>query len=122
MGPCCAVPDIGGPTNRHFVAKPQSEWADVFLKCVKDEHNIDEMIVFPEDEPTPPPSVQESDEEENSDESQNDNLEWSEDQNSDWDANQGQCEILHSICMGTMSWLDSQIVTHQAMNTDECAS
>ena len=31
VGPCCAVPDIGGPTNRYFVVKPQNEWAFVFL-------------------------------------------------------------------------------------------
>jgi hypothetical protein len=52
VGPCCAVPDIGGPTNRYFVLKPQNEWADEFLKWVKDEHNMDKMEVFPEDKPT----------------------------------------------------------------------
>ena len=67
VGPCCAVPDVGGPTNRYFVVKPRNEWADVFIKWVNDEHNIDEMIAFPEDKPTPPPSVEESDEEENKD-------------------------------------------------------
>ena len=46
VGPCCAVPDIGGPINRYFVVKPRNEWADAFLKWVKDEHNIDKMDVF----------------------------------------------------------------------------
>ena len=64
VGPCCAVPDIGGPTNRYFVVKPRNEWADAFLKWVKDEHNIDKMDVFPEDLPTPEPSDEDSDEEE----------------------------------------------------------
>jgi hypothetical protein len=72
VGPYCAVPAIRGPTNRYFVVKPRNEWTDEFLKWVKDEHNIDKMIVFPEDKPTPPPSVEDSDEAENSDESQKD--------------------------------------------------
>lgn len=57
------------------MVNPRNEWADMFLKWVKDEHNIDEMIAFPEDNPTPPPSDQDSDEEENSDEAQKNNLE-----------------------------------------------
>jgi hypothetical protein len=73
----------GGPTNRYFVVKPRNERADEFLKCVKDEHNIDKMDVFPEDKPTPEASDEDSDEDENSDESQIDNLESSEDENSD---------------------------------------
>ena len=85
VGPCCAVPDIGGPTNRYFVVKPRNEWADAFLKWVKDEHNIDKMDVFPEDLPTPEPSDEDSDEEEDTDESQKDDSESSEGQNSDSD-------------------------------------
>ena len=85
VGPCCAVPDIGGPTNRYFVVKPRNEWADGFLKWVKDEHNIDKMDVFPEDLPTPEPSDEDSDEEEDTDESQKDDSESSEGQNSDSD-------------------------------------
>ena len=85
VGPCCAVPDIGGPTNRYFVVKPRNEWADAFLKWVKDEHNIDKMDVFPEDLPTPEPSDEDSDEEEDTDESQKDDSESSEGQNSDLD-------------------------------------
>jgi hypothetical protein len=86
VGPCCAVPDVGGPTNRYFVVTPRNEQADEFLKWVKDEHNMDKMEVFPEDKPTLEPSDEDSDEEENSDESQKDNSESSEDQNSDSDA------------------------------------
>ena len=52
--PCCVIPDIGGPCNRYFVVKPRNEWAELFIRWVDDQHNLDVMdpldIVDDEDE------------------------------------------------------------------------
>ena len=39
--PCCVVPDIGGPQNRHFQVKPRSEWKNLFIRWVMAPHNRD---------------------------------------------------------------------------------
>jgi hypothetical protein len=52
VGPCCSVPDIGGPTNRYFVVKSRDLWAEEFLRWVDDNHNLDEMDAFEEDAST----------------------------------------------------------------------
>ena len=43
VGPCCVIPDIGGPSNRYFVVKPRNEWAAEFIHWIEDPHNLDEM-------------------------------------------------------------------------------
>ena len=50
VGPCCAVPDIGGPINRYFVVKPREEWAKEFILWLEDPHNLDQMDAFSSDE------------------------------------------------------------------------
>ncbi|NJL18104.1 MAG: hypothetical protein HC938_13955 [Nitrospira sp.] len=42
-GPCCAIPDIGGPPNKYFVVMPRNEWKDIFIHWVEDPHSLDEM-------------------------------------------------------------------------------
>ena len=42
-GPCCAIPDIGGPPNKYFVVMPRNEWKDIFIWWVEDPHSLDEM-------------------------------------------------------------------------------
>jgi hypothetical protein len=49
-GPCCVVPDIGGPPNRYFVVKPRNEWAIEFVHWVEQPHNQDEMDVLSSEE------------------------------------------------------------------------
>ncbi len=49
-GPCCVIPDIGGPKNRYFVVKPRSEWAGDFTKWLMDPHNLDKMDPISSDE------------------------------------------------------------------------
>ncbi len=41
--PCCTIPDIGGPPNRYFVVKPRSQWANIFIQWIQDEHKLDVM-------------------------------------------------------------------------------
>ena len=43
VGPCCVIPDIGGPTNRYFQVKPRSEWVDEFVVWLKQPHKDDQM-------------------------------------------------------------------------------
>jgi hypothetical protein len=43
VDPCCTIPDIGGPPNRYFVVKPRNQWADEFIRWIRDEHHLDEM-------------------------------------------------------------------------------
>lgn len=43
LDPCCMIPDLGGPPNRYFVVRPRNEWAGVFLRWVRDQHNLDVM-------------------------------------------------------------------------------
>ena len=50
VGPCCAVPDIGGRINRYFVVKPREEWAKEFILWLEDPHNLDQMDAFSSDE------------------------------------------------------------------------
>jgi hypothetical protein len=49
-GPCCVIPDIGGPKNRYFVVKPRSEWSRDFTKWLMDPHNLDQMDPISSDE------------------------------------------------------------------------
>ncbi len=42
-GPCCAIPDIGGPPNKYFVVLPRNEWNDPFIQWIEDPHTLDEM-------------------------------------------------------------------------------
>ena len=49
-GPCCVIPDIGGPKNRYFVVKPRSEWAGDFTQWLMDPHHLDQMDPIPSDE------------------------------------------------------------------------
>ena len=49
-GPCCVVPDLGGPANGYFLVKNRDEWADVFLSWLKSPHNKDEIILTDEEE------------------------------------------------------------------------
>ena len=42
-GPCCAIPDIGGPPNKYFVVLPRSQWKDPFIQWIQDPHSLDEM-------------------------------------------------------------------------------
>ena len=41
--PCCVIPDLGGPKNRHFVVKPRNQWANMFIQWLEDPHNSDQM-------------------------------------------------------------------------------
>jgi hypothetical protein len=41
---CCAVPDIGGPTNHYFLVKPRSKWAKLFTNWLQSPHKYDEAI------------------------------------------------------------------------------
>ena len=43
LDPCCTIPDIGGPPNRYFVVKPRNQWANDFIRWVRDEHHLDAM-------------------------------------------------------------------------------
>ena len=49
-GPCCVIPDIGGPKNRYFVVKPRSEWSGDFTKWLMDPHYLDKMDPISSDE------------------------------------------------------------------------
>ena len=42
-GPCCAIPDIGGPPNKYLVVMPRNEWKDFVIRWVEDPHSLDEM-------------------------------------------------------------------------------
>ncbi len=42
-GPCCAIPDIGGPPNKYFVVLPRQEWKDPFIQWIEDPHTLDVM-------------------------------------------------------------------------------
>ena len=57
VGPCCVIPDIGGPTNAYFQVKPRREWSDMFVTWLKEPHNQDVMLF----------SDEESDDEEDAD-------------------------------------------------------
>ena len=46
FAPCCVVPDLGGPSNRHFVLKPRNQWAKEFVRWIEDPHNLDEMDIL----------------------------------------------------------------------------
>jgi len=39
-GPCCVVPDIGGPPNRYFFVHPRTEWSKFFLRFVQEPHTM----------------------------------------------------------------------------------
>ena len=41
--PCCVVPDLGGPSNRHFAVKPRNQWAQLFVHWPEDPHSWDDM-------------------------------------------------------------------------------
>ena len=44
VGPCCVVPDIGGPSNRYFSVLSRESWAAELLKWwVMEPHNLDAM-------------------------------------------------------------------------------
>jgi len=40
---CCAVPNIGGPTNSYFLVKPRSEWHQEFVCWLEKPHSDDKM-------------------------------------------------------------------------------
>ena len=48
--PCCVIPDLGGPSNRHFVVKPRNQWAQEFIRWIEDPHNLDVMDPLDESE------------------------------------------------------------------------
>ena len=50
VGPCCVVPDIGGPKNRYFQVKNRSEWIKSFELWLKQEHIHDQMQYDEEDD------------------------------------------------------------------------
>ena len=50
VDPCCAVPDIGGPSNRYFVVKSRTKWPADFIRWVRDPHGLDELDVLDEDD------------------------------------------------------------------------
>ena len=41
--PCCVIPDIGGPQNRHHYVLPRNIWAGIFTKWVEEPHKDDEI-------------------------------------------------------------------------------
>ena len=43
VGPCCVIPDIGGPPNRHFRVRPREEWVKCFTKWINEPHDLDDM-------------------------------------------------------------------------------
>lgn len=45
VGPCCAIPDIGGSKNAYFQVKPRQEWSDMFVTWLKEPHNQDVMVL-----------------------------------------------------------------------------
>ena len=49
VGPCCVVPDIGGPNNAYFQVKPRREWSDMFVTWLKEPHNQDVMLLSDEE-------------------------------------------------------------------------
>ena len=42
-GPCCVVPDIGGPRNAFFKVKPRSQWKEEFVIWLKQRHKDDKI-------------------------------------------------------------------------------
>jgi len=49
VGPCCVIPDIGGPNNAYFQVKPRREWSDMFVTWLKEPHNQDVMLLSDEE-------------------------------------------------------------------------
>jgi len=43
VGPCCVIPDIGGPANRYFQVKPRSEWPEIFTKWLQSPHEDEDI-------------------------------------------------------------------------------
>ena len=43
VGPCIAVPDIGGPPNAFFQVKPRSQWSSEFVRWLREPHAADVM-------------------------------------------------------------------------------
>ena len=50
VDPCCAVADIGGPSNQYFVVKLRTKCSADFLCWVRDPHGLDEMDVLDQDD------------------------------------------------------------------------
>jgi hypothetical protein len=49
VGPCCVIPDIGGPRNAYFQVKNRSQWAKEFISWLKQPHKDDGMEYSDED-------------------------------------------------------------------------
>lgn len=49
-GPCCAVPDIGGPPNRYYVVDSREMWADGFMEWLHEPFDLDEIIIEGDEE------------------------------------------------------------------------
>lgn len=43
VGPCCVVPDIGGPLNRYLQVQPRTEWVKAFTAWLDAPHKDDVM-------------------------------------------------------------------------------
>ena len=50
VGPCCVVPDIGGPKNTFFQVKPRREWSNQFVRWLEAPHNFD-VMEYSDEEP-----------------------------------------------------------------------
>ena len=49
VGPCCVIPDIGGPTNAYFQVKNRTQWSKEFISWLKQPHQADGMEYSDED-------------------------------------------------------------------------
>ena len=49
VGPCIAIPNIGGPPNAFFQVKPRSQWSTEFVRWLREPHAADVMIQSDDD-------------------------------------------------------------------------
>ena len=50
VGPCCVVPNIGGPNNAYLQVKPRAAWAEEFLLWLESPHKDDDAEYSDEEE------------------------------------------------------------------------
>ena len=50
VGPCCVVPNTGGPKNAYFQVKPRASWAEEFILWLESPHKDDDAEYSDEEE------------------------------------------------------------------------